>query len=151
MTWNEVIQIIAGFIGTLGFGVMFNIKGIRLWAVSVGGLLSWFLFCVFSKFGISDAINYFMVSFVVSLYAEIMARVLKTPTSAFTVTCLVPLVPGGSLYYTMAYAIGNNTEKFFEKAVYTLQLAAALALGIIIVTTATRIIFSKNKIKNYDN
>ncbi len=143
MTWNEVVQIIAAFIGTLGFGILFNIKGIRLWAVALGGLLAWFLFCVFCKFGINDAINYFIVSFVVSIYAEIMARVLKTPTSAFTVTSLVPLIPGSSLYYTMAYALGSNTEKFFEKAVYTLQLASALALGIIIATTMTRIIFSK--------
>ena len=75
-----------------------------------------------------------------------MARLLKTPTTTFITTSLVPLIPGGSLYYTMSYAFESNLERFLEKGVYTLELASALALGIIIATTATRIL-TKLKVK----
>ncbi|MBQ1965266.1 MAG: threonine/serine exporter family protein, partial [Clostridia bacterium] len=44
------------------------------------------------------------VAFSMSVYAGIMARVLKTPATTFITTSLIPLIPGGSLYYTMAYA-----------------------------------------------
>ena len=73
-------------------------------------------------------------------YAEVMARVIKTPTTTFITTSLVPLIPGGSLYYTMAYGFQGQATRFVTKGVATLALAAALALGIIIASTLTRLI-----------
>ena len=148
MTKTEIIQIIAGFIGTIGFAILFNIRSKRLVAVAVGGLLSWLLFVILSRFIPNEAVNYFVVACIISLYAEIMARILKTPTTTFVTTALIPLIPGGSLYYTMAYAFQGNLETFLQKAIYTLQLASALALGIIVSTTITRIFYkflNKNK------
>lgn len=140
MTFNEVIQIITGFVGSLGFAVLFNIRGKRLVATAFGGFLSWTLFVILNFFIHNDPINYFLVALLISIYSEIMARVLKTPTTTFITTSLVPLIPGGSLYYTMAYAFESDLEKFMEKAIYTLQLAAALALGIIVATTIAKLL-----------
>ena len=142
MTNAEILQIFSGFIGTLAFCVLFNIRGIRLVFTAIGGFISWLMVVLLSYIIVSEPINYFIVAFFISIYAEIMARVIKTPTTTFVTTALIPLIPGGSLYYTMRYAFDSNFERFFEKAIYTLQLAAALALGIIIATTATRIFFN---------
>ena len=73
-----------------------------------------------------------------TVYAEVFARVIKTPTTTFLVPSLIPLIPGGALYYTMNYALNEQWASFGAKALYTLELAAALALGIIAVTTLTR-------------
>lgn len=145
MSLNEVIQILSGFIGSMAFCVLFNIRGMRLVITSLGGLLSWLVFVLLSNVIDSEPINYFIVAILISLYAEVMARVLKTPTTTFITTALVPLIPGGSLYYTMAYAFESDLNKFLEKAIYTLELAAALALGIIVATTITKIILSNKK------
>ena len=142
MSLNEVIQILSGFVGVVGFCVLFNIRGMRLLVTSLGGLLSWLIFVLLGNVIDSEPINYFIVAIVISLYAEVMARVLKTPTTTFITTSLVPLIPGGSLYYTMAYAFESDLNKFLEKAIYTLQLAAALALGIIVATTFTKIVIN---------
>ena len=48
-------------------------------------------------------------------------------------------IPGGSLYYTMNYALNEQWQLFTDKALYTLQLALALAVGIIAVTTLVRL------------
>ena len=149
MTFDEIIQVLAGFIGTLGFGVLFNVRGKRLLVGAVGGLLSWLLFILINKVVHNEPVAYFAVSVAISAYAEIMARVLKTPTTTFIITGLIPLIPGGSLYYTMAYAFESDINKFVAKAVYTLELAAALALGVITVTTIVRIINKiTQKVKN---
>ncbi len=140
MTQTEIIQILTGFIGTVGFAVLFNIRGKRLVATSIGGLLSWFLFVILSAFVSSEAICYFIVAWAISNYSEIMARVLKTPTTTFITAALIPLIPGGSLYYTMANAFHGNMEEFLQKAIYTLQLSSALALGIIVSTTLFNIL-----------
>ena len=133
MTQEEVVQILAGFVGTLGFAFLFNIRGRRMAAAAVGGLISWALFCLMNSVIESEAVNYFVVALVMSFYDEVMARVMKTPTTTFVTTTLVPLIPGGSLYYTMAYAFSGQMDSFVQKAIDTLKLASALALGIIIL------------------
>ncbi len=147
MTSSELIQIAAGLIGSLCFGILFNMRGKRLIAAAVGGLLSWGLFVVLSHFVSSEPINYFIVAAVVSLYSEIMARALKTPAAPVVTTSLIPLIPGGSLYYTMASAFESNFTTFLEKAVSTLKLACALALGIIVVTAISQFLFRRVKQK----
>lgn len=138
MTQTEIVQVLTGFIGTLGFAFLFNIRGRRMAAAAIGGLISWALLCVLNNFVESEAVNYFVVALVMSFYAEIMARIMKTPTTTFVTTTLIPLIPGGSLYYTMAYAFSGNLESFVQKAIDTLQLASALALGIIVSAMVTK-------------
>lgn len=129
----EIVQVITGFIGSLCFGILFNLKGKRLLAGAIGGLLSWGMFVILSEFISSEVLNYFLVSAIVSIYAEIVAKEVKTPTTPIITTALIPLIPGGSLYYTFASAFDSSFGIFTEKAVYTLKLAAALALGMIVV------------------
>ncbi len=150
MTQTEIIQILAGFVGTIGFAILFNIRGKCLITTAIGGLFSWLFFVILSKYIKSEPFVYFIVACAISIYAEIMARVLKTPTSAFITTSLVPLIPGGSLYYTMVHAFQGDLNTFLPKAIYTMQLASALALGVIVSTSVARIfnkVFS-NKNKN---
>ena len=145
MTTFEITQLFAGFIGSLCFGILFNIRGKRLAAAAFGGLLSWSLFLAASRLIPNEPIDYFIVAAVVSLYSEIMARILKTPATPIATTSLIPLIPGGSLYYTMTSALESDFNDFLGKAVSTLKLAGALALGIIIVTTVSQALFRRRK------
>lgn len=147
MTSFEIIQLMAGLVGSLCFGILFNMRGKRLIAAAVGGLLSWGLFLLMSHIIPNEPINYFIVAALVSLYSEIMARVLKTPAAPVVTTSLIPLIPGGSLYYTMASAFENDFTMFLERAVSTLKLACALALGIIVITTLFQLLFRRVKEK----
>jgi uncharacterized membrane protein YjjB (DUF3815 family) len=135
---TALIQIISGCIGTVGFGVLFNIRGKKLLFGGIGGFLSWTLYVVFSLFISSEPFVYTLVSIATSIYAEILAVKLKTPTTTFLIISLIPLIPGGSLYYTMAYALGGNLSDFISKAVSTLELAAALSVGIILVLSVAK-------------
>ena len=137
----DAIQIISGFIGSLGFAILYNIRGKRFVFAAFGGLLSWSMFLLLGLLIESEPVRYFIVAAVISLYAEIMARVLRTPTTTFIMTGLIPLIPGSSLYYTMAYAFESNAAKFIDKGICTLQLALALALGVIVAAAATKIVF----------
>ena len=139
----RIVQIFTGFVGSVGFGVLFNIHGKRLLMASLGGLLSWSLFLLFHSFIHNEPICYFLVAFLISLYAEVMARILKTPTASFILISLIPLIPGVSLYYTMANALQKDLYVFMQKAIATLQLASALALGIILSTAFVKLIHKR--------
>ncbi len=145
MYTNEIIQVISGFIGTFFFGLLFNMRGKILVITSLGGLLSSLVFVILGNFSISEPIVFFIVAALISFYAELMARILKTPATSIATVSLIPLIPGGSLYQTMSSAFGGDFELFLGKAVDTLKLGFALALGIIITTAVSKFIFKKTK------
>ncbi len=138
---HEIVQLITGSIGSFCFCMLFNLRKWRLVVSAFGGFCSWSLFLLLETVIESQPVNYFIVAAVISLYAEIMARVLKTPSTPIITAALVPLIPGSSLYYTMAYAFESDWILFWEKAVYTLKLSSALAIGIISVTATVQLIF----------
>ena len=136
----DLIQICMGYLGSLGFGVLFHLRGKKLIIASLGGFLSWSVFLALAGLIPSEAIRYFLASAAMTVYAEVFARVLKTPTTTFLVVSLIPLIPGGALYYTMNYALNEQWSSFINQAFYTLELAFCLAVGIIAVTTLTRMV-----------
>ena len=137
-TPNEWIEIIAAALGTLGFGVLFNIRGKKLLVATLGGFLAWMVFIMLGWLIANEPVRYFIVSVVTSVYSEVFARIMKTPRTTFWIVCLIPLVPGSALYYTMSYALNNSMANFMTKALYTLELSAALSLGIVVVAAASR-------------
>lgn len=137
---TALVQIITGFLGSLGFSILYNVRGKKLIAASLGGFMAWSLFLLLGLFMDSEPMRYLIVSMSVSLYAEILARVLKTPTTTFIITSLIPLIPGGSLYYTMSSVFGGNFDVFLGNAVSTLSLALALAIGVAIIAAGTRLV-----------
>ncbi len=139
MSWTNVIEIITAGIGALAFGVLFNLHGKKLLSVFLGGAIGWLFVLILTHLGTDEPTAYFIVALLLSLYAEILARTLKAPTTVFIIPSLIPLVPGSSLYYTMAYGLSGGRELFSGKAFATLALAAALAIGIIIATVLTRL------------
>ena len=129
---ENVLQILAATASAFGFGILFQIKGKRLLAVAAGGGLSWILYLLLILVIHDEAVTYFVVALSVSLYAEVMARVLKSPAIIFLSPSLIALVPGASLYYTMSHAFDGDLIRFAERGLHTVSLAAALALGVIL-------------------
>ncbi len=130
---DALVQITMAFFGTLGFGIAFNSRGRKLWLAALGGGLGWALFLLLGLFFESEPLRYFIVSVAVSAYAEVLARICKTPASTFCILALIPLIPGGGLYYSADFALSGDAVRFAEKAVATLELTVALSLGIVLV------------------
>ena len=137
---NPYVQILMGGLGTLGFNLLFHIRGKKLVLATLGGVISWTVFLILESLLPGEAVRYFIAAAVVTVYGEILARVEKTPTTTFLVPSIIPLIPGSALYYTMNYALNKQWSQFAGQAFYTVQLALALAVGIIAVTTAVRLV-----------
>ena len=73
------------------------------------------------------------------IYAEIMARVNRAPATIFLTTGAVPLIPGGSLYYTMLGLVSNDELMFAENGSKAAIIALAIALGFVIVAIANNL------------
>ena len=80
-----------------------------------------------------------------------MARVNKNPATGYLMVGLLPLVPGGGLYYTMRYGIEGDMSNFLNKGLNTLGIAGSLAVGILLVLSAVRlwkVVFQSRKEHN---
>lgn len=140
-----ILEVIASFLATMGFGILFNIKGKNLIFAGIGGGISWFMYEGGILLGFSVIASMFVSALVFSTYSEICARILKTPVTTIVVCALIPLVPGGGMYYTMYEAIHGDAAATWAKASSTLLSAGALALGVIFVSSVTKLILKPRK------
>ncbi|MCR1950118.1 MULTISPECIES: threonine/serine exporter family protein [Clostridium] len=139
-----IIEVLSAFIASFAFGIVFNIKGKNLFFSALCGALGWFIYKFSLKVGSSDTTALFLASVGLSVYSEIFARILKTPVTTFVIAALIPLVPGGGMYYTMVEVITGNVMKSLETGIKTLASAGVLALGVILVSTITKTLIRYN-------
>ena len=145
------VQIISSFFGSLGFSLLFNLKGKRLLWASLGGVCAWAVYLVVDALSHNLFLCGVISAMVATAYSEIFARILKTPKTAFIFPAIVPMVPGGSLYYTMSNLILGNPDAALEYAKKTMWMAIALAFGIVVVIISVKIIKHYQKKKSEAN
>lgn len=140
--WERIIiEIFAATGSTLAFGIIFNLKGKKLVFASVGGALGWAIYILFKYTGSSEPTSFFLSSVGITIYSEIMARVLKTPVTSTLIASLIPLVPGSGVYFTMSYFVQNKTAEATQKGIDTLMITIAITLGIVMVSTFSQIYY----------
>lgn len=135
---SGIIACTCAFFGSLGFGILFNIRGKNLFFSSLGGFLAWFSFLLSALLLPNDVAQYFFAASVISIYAEFMAMLRKAPVTIFLVTSMIPLVPGGTIFYTMQQLILGNTKEAFQLGLYTFEIAGSIALGILLMAFLIR-------------
>lgn len=130
---NIAIQLISAFFGSMGFSLCFRLRKKLLIKASLGGMICWAIYLVLEHYTDNIFISCLAASAFASLYAELLARLLKVPAKLFIIPAVVPLIPGGSLYYTMSNFVAGNREAATSYGNNTLLFAVAIAGGISIV------------------
>lgn len=130
------------FLASLGFAVLFNVPKNRLFyaglAGGIGGSVYGFaLYC-----GSSETIALLYASISLSMASEIMARLLRCPSTMFLISALIPFVPGGGAYYTVLSIIEKNNELALHYGLSVIAQAGAIVLGCVLVTGAFAMIRS---------
>ena len=137
---REVIQTCMGMLGAIGFAVLFHVKGKKLAVAAFGGGLSWIVYLyILACYG-SKPLALLASTITVGLLAEILARVMKTPVTILLVPMLIPLIPGGDLYYTTSYLVRGEELECVRSLKLVAQEAGAIAFGIILVTCAVQVV-----------
>lgn len=140
---NIFVQIFAAIMTSFGFGIMFNIRGKNLFHTGVAGGISWLVYLLGTRANLSVGLVYFLATFCLSLYSEIIARKIKTTVTAILIPALIPLAPGGGIYYTMYNLIDKNYPMALEKGITTFIIAGSMAIGIFAVANIMRVIDKK--------
>lgn len=142
-----VIQLITAMLGSLGFALLFGLKKRYLLSAALGGLLNWGLYLLGMHWWGTIFFAGLLASAFSALYSEVMARVLKAPSTLFFITSIIPLIPGRALYYACSNAVMRDWEQAKSFANLTLQYALSIAAGACIVWAITITIDNIKKIK----
>ena len=150
----ELIQILASFLGAIGFSLIFGLHGKQLPIAAVGAAFTWGVYLAVYAFGGGIFISTLLASVLGSIYVEVLARVIKVPKTVLLFSVLVSLIPGRDLYNTMRYAIDGAWPRFASSGLVTAQYACAIALGIVIVQVLMQMlaelgVIHKHKIKHH--
>lgn len=126
------------FVACGGFSVLFHVRGLGVLICSCGGALGWLVYLLACRGGLGDISATLLAGVAISLWSEVMARVRKCPVTGYLLLAVFPLVPGGGIYYAMKYAVQGENQAFADTLMHTLGVSGALALGILLVASATR-------------
>ena len=85
-------------------------------------------------------------AFAATIYSELIARVQRAPIVTFVTPSIIVLVPGGSLYYTMANILNKDYDTAYLYGLKTLDSCLGIAAGILVASLIMNIIL--NMIKN---
>ena len=102
--------------------------------MAAGGGIGWFLYSIIFYRWESIFISNMAASVFATLYSESMARYKKAPVVVFLLPCLIPLVPGGGLYYTMSYAVLKEMQQCRSFLSDTAEAAIGIAAGVIMAS-----------------
>lgn len=149
MTNSEIIswtiQIISAICTSFGFGIIFKVRGKNLIHTSIAGGMSWFVYLYTTKLGMGVGASYYLATLALSMYAEIISIKIKTTVTAVLIPALIPLAPGGAVYYTMYNVLDKNYPVALEKGVSSFIMAGAMAVGVFTATTIIKVATNKYK------
>lgn len=129
---------ISAYLACIGCGLVYGLRGKNLWVSGIGGALGWITFTVCNAL-FDSVLSYFIATLALSVFSEIMSRVLKQPATVFLSIALLPLVPGAGIYFTMRAFVDQDMTAFAINGSNTLSIAGMLALGVLVISTISRI------------
>ncbi len=140
MDWlfEGVFPCIYSFATCIGYCVVCNSPRRTILPASFCGGAGWGVYLAFAFTG-NDLYQYFAAAVAITMLSEILARVQKCPVTLYLIPALLPLVPGGGIYYTMEHCLNGDNDLFLQTGLHTLAIAGCLALGVLLVTSLVRL------------
>lgn len=125
------IQLPAAFIGTVGFSALFGAP--RRYYVDCGlvGMLGWAMYLLTADLGLVGAA--FLGALTVAAMSSVLAVVRKCPTTVFLICGIIPLVPGGGIFWTAYYLVSDQLLLAATTGFTALKVTISIAGGIILV------------------
>jgi len=131
---EHVVYILASGIGCAGVSLIFNAKKGKVVLAAISSMVISSVYIVLTNYSDNLILNKMLCAMLATAYAEIISRVLKAPSTVFLLPSIIPLVPGGSLYFTMSGIINGDNALAKLNANNTIESAVGIGIGIVIVS-----------------
>lgn len=144
MMEDILFNAVCSFLGTVGLALTYNVPKRFLLGCGITGMMGWMAY--FAVRAVEDQAPYvagFAGALMVAFVSRIMAVYMKCPITLFLISGIVPLVPGAGIYKAVYYTVVNNPNQAFAYALTSVKMAFAIVIGMIIIYSFPRDVFSK--------
>ena len=129
------IQLPAAFIGTMGFSALFGTPRRFYLSCGLTGMLGWALYLLMLRQCLpSVAGAAFFAALLVAMVSHLLAGVRRCPATVFLICGIIPLVPGGGIFWTAYHLVANHLQLAATTGFTALKVTIAIAGGIILAT-----------------
>ena len=140
-------QLVTSFLAAAAFGVLFNTPKESLIKAGFVGMIGWIVYYGLVEWGVNKVLATLVAAFFVGGISHFFAKRYKTPIIIFTVSGIIPLVPGGLAYYSTKSLVENHYNLAASYATQVLMFAGAIALGLILAEVMNQLMMKYHKRK----
>ncbi|MBU8789950.1 threonine/serine exporter family protein [Oceanobacillus caeni] len=133
-------QLVTSFIASAGFGIIFNVPKRSIIQSGLVGMLGWICYYSLTTYGLDVVPATIFGAVLVSILSYTCAKIYKTPIIIFTVSGIIPLVPGGVAYRAMRQFVENNYDLAIQLSAQVMLLAGGIAIGLMFSEVVNQIV-----------
>ncbi|MCS7462070.1 threonine/serine exporter family protein [Paenibacillus doosanensis] len=133
-------QLVTSFISSAAFGVLFNVPKKNLPQCGFVGMLGWLLYISCMKAWDNPIVSSLIAAFFVTVLSQFLAKVYKTPIIIFSVSGIIPLVPGGLAYDAMRNVVENQYDVAVQLAAKAFMISGSIAIGLVFSEVINQVI-----------
>ncbi len=127
------IQLVAAFVGTVGFSALFGAPRRYYLYCGLAGMAGWAVYLLVAA-GHSVVGAAFFAALTVAAISHVMARLCRCPVTVFLICGIIPLVPGGGIFWTAYYIVTEQLRMAATMGFVALKVTIAIAGGIILAS-----------------
>ena len=142
-TFQMPVQIVASFIGTAAFAVLFGVPRKYYVLCGVSGVLGWILYMVLARYaGFTPPAATLFATMLVVLSARSFSVLDRCPAIVFLLCGIFPLVPGAGVFWTSYYVVSNQLSLALGSGFMAVKVTIAIVLGIILISELPNRLFT---------
>ena len=127
------IQVAAAFVGTVGFSALFGAPRRFYVECGVAGMVGWAVYLLVDVWW-SVVGAAFFAALAVAAISHLLAKWRRCPVTVFLICGIIPLVPGGGIFWTAYYLVTNQLWTAASVGFIALKVTIAIAGGIILAS-----------------
>lgn len=135
-----ILQILTNFIVSGAFAVIFNVPLNSLLQCCLVGMVGRLSLNLLENNNIDTVLATLTATFFIAVISQIFAKIYKTPTIVFTISGIIPLVPGGLAYNATRNFVENHYDIAIQFAAKAIMTAGAIAVGLVLSEALTQIL-----------
>lgn len=124
-------QLVTSFIASAAFGLIFNVPKNALLQCGAVGMLGWLIYVMATELGMDAIPATLIAAFIVSVVSQLFSKLYKMPMIVFSVSGIIPLVPGGIAYDAMRNVVENQYDAAVELSAKAFMISGAIAIGLV--------------------
>ncbi len=133
-TSSFLVQLIAAFLGTMSFAVLFGVPRNYYFDAGLCGMMGWLLYLILTRYSAFSAVEVmFCATALVTLIALLQSVGRKCPITVFLISGIFPLVPGAGIFWTSYNIVSNQLPEALSTGFAALKATVAIAFGILVV------------------